>query len=108
MKNLLLTVLAFGLLSSSAFAEEGLTLIVLPSAMSMSVSPNNQNTARSRLQLQAISPVTQKNMSALSAMSTGLRECRSSISRQRNTSAMMHLSYLSSSPMALAGKFITT
>ena len=72
MKNLLLTVVTFGLLSSSAFAQEGLekkqfTRVVLsgtnqrigffhaiipiapPAAPLISVSPNNRNTAAPRL-----------------------------------------------------------
>src|SRR5215472_8947220 len=104
MKNLLLTVLAFGLLSSSsAFAqEEGLqksstpvslllkqisgsafspvsTLIARPAAMLISVSPNNRNTAAPRLRLQPVSPATQKKTFASSAMSTRLREFKSII-----------------------------
>ena len=37
--------------------------------MSMSVSPNNQNTARSKLQLQHFSPATKKKISATNAIS---------------------------------------
>jgi hypothetical protein len=118
MKRLLLTVLAFGLLSSSAFAEEqprqeGLekssllvsllleqtsgsafsthsTLIAPPAAILISVSPNSQNTARPRLQLQPISPPTQKKASALGATSTRFAAYKSIISRLRNTSAAMN------------------
>jgi hypothetical protein len=131
MKTLLLIILAFGL-SSSAFAQQvglqkssspvssllektsGLdfsmqsTLIAPPAAMLNSVSPKSQNTARSRLKRQPISRTTKKKTSATSAMTTGLRECKSIISRQRNTSAMMRSTYSCCSPLALLGKFITT
>jgi hypothetical protein len=112
MKNLLLTVLAFGLLSSSAFTQEGLqkkqfTRVVASgtnerigfftwtnpdctATTRISVSPNNPNMAASKLQQQAISPATQKNTSASSAMTIRFVECKSIISRWRNTSATMN------------------
>src|SRR5262245_17120645 len=131
MKSLPLTVLAFGLLWSSAFAQEGLekssgpvsslleqtgglrfspvsTLIAPPAAMLISVSPNNRNTAASRLQLQPISPAFQKKTFASSAMSTRLREFKSIISRRRNTSATIHYTYSFSFPADLPGRFTTT
>jgi hypothetical protein len=82
--------------------------IAPPAAMLISVSPNNRNTAVPRLQLQPISPTTRKKTSAPSAMTIRFVECKSIISRRRNTSATMHLSYLSSSPLALPGRFVTT
>jgi hypothetical protein len=113
MKTLLLTVLTFGLLSSSAFAQEGLEKnnspvsllleqtsgsaftphsipIALPGAKLISVSPSNLNMAAPRLHLKSISPRTQKNTSAPSAMTIRFVECRSIISQRRNTSAAMN------------------
>jgi len=108
MKNLLFTVLAFGLLSSSAFAEEqprpGLEkkqfTRVVASGTNTRIGfftwTNPDCTAIGNVNvrvtkqpehgtvetaLQPISPAT-KNMSALSAMSTRLRECNSIISRR--------------------------
>jgi hypothetical protein len=122
MSKFLLAVCAFGLLFSSALAQEkspeqlreergkkssgpvsflleqtsgsafstGSTPIAPPAAMLMSVSPNNRNTAAPRLQLQAISPSSQKTVSALDATSTRFAAYNSITSRQRNTSATMN------------------
>src|SRR5262245_8573475 len=51
-------------------------------ALSISVSPSNRKTARSRLYQQPLSLPTQKTTSATSAMSTRLRECKSITSRR--------------------------
>jgi hypothetical protein len=128
MKNLLLTVLAFGLLSSSAFAQEGLDkkqfTRVVASGKNQRIgffthlNPDCSATGNVeirvtkqpeslRLQLQSISPSTQKNTSASSAMTIRFVESKSVISRRRNTSAMMRLSYLFSGPADLLGKFST-
>jgi hypothetical protein len=131
MKNLLLSVLAFGLLSSSAFGQEGLEkkqfTRVVGSGKKVSIgfytSLHPDCTSRGNADIRVTKqpehgtvettpainfPPTQKKATATSAMSTRLRAYSSIISRQRNTSAMMHLSYSFSSPLALLGKFITT
>ena len=77
-------------------------------ALSISVSPSNRKTARSRLYQQPLSLPTQKTTSATSAMSTRLRECKSITSRRRNTSATIRSTYSSFTPPDLLGKFITT
>jgi hypothetical protein len=131
MKTLLLIILAFGL-SSSAFAQqEGLQKNSTPASLLLekidrsasslhsalsapllvmlnSVSPNSLNTARPRLQLHPIGPAIQKKTSAPNAMNTRFAECKSIISRRRNTSATMRSTYSCCSPLALLGKFIMT
>jgi hypothetical protein len=136
MSKFLLTVCALGLLSSSAFAQEkspeqmlekqqlarvvtsgtnqriGFFYAVNPDAppvvMSMFVSRNNQNTAQSRLQLQPISPPSQKKTCARGAIIARFVGCRLITSRRRNTSAPIHSTCSSSSQADLAKKLIST
>ena len=136
MKNLLLTVLAFGLLSSSAFGEEqprqegletkqfnrvvasgakqriGFFYAVHPDCTAsgdVNIRVTKQPEHGSTETTTAMnSQASQKKTSAPSAMTIRFVECKSIINRQRNTPATMSLTCSFSSPPEPLGKFITT
>src|SRR5262249_17025161 len=79
-------------ISGSAFSTQS-TPIALLAEISISVLPNNQNTARPKPQQQQVFPTSKEKISATDAISTRLVASKLITSQPRNTSAAIHSNY---------------